>query len=79
MMDKDKSFIIRDLPYCICHQNPSDSTTNTLAQNNFMEGVIWWNDPGHCDVLGEWLMDTDAMMSVFGINESVKGRAIANG
>jgi len=44
-----------------------------------MEGVIWWNDPGHCDVLGEWLMDTDAMMSVFGINESVKGRAIANG
>lgn len=48
----------------------------TLAQYNFMEGVVWRNDPDHCDVLGEWLMDTDAMMPVFALEAPVPARTI---
>jgi hypothetical protein len=48
----------------------------TLAQYNFLEGVVWRCDPDHCDVLGEWLMDTDAMMPVFGTRESVPARTV---
>jgi hypothetical protein len=48
----------------------------TLAQYNFMEGVVWRNDPDHCDVLGEWLMDTDAMMPVFATESPVPARSI---
>jgi len=48
----------------------------TLAQYNHMEGVVWRNDPDHCDVLGEWLMDTDAMMPVFGTEAPVPARTI---
>ena len=48
----------------------------TLAQYNFLEGVVWRNDPDHCDVLGEWLMDTDAMMPVFARQETVPMRTV---
>jgi len=48
----------------------------TLAQYNFMEGVVWRNDPDHCDVMGTWLMDTDAMMPVFALKAPVPVRAI---
>jgi len=48
----------------------------TLAQYNFMEGVVWRNDPDHCDVLGEWLMDTNAEMPVFGLDSRVPARSI---
>jgi hypothetical protein len=48
----------------------------TLAQYNFTEGVVWRNDPDHCDVLGEWLMDTDAMMPVFGSKAPVPARTV---
>ncbi len=48
----------------------------TLAQYNFMEGVVWRNDPDHCDVLGTWLMDADAMMPVFAMEEPVPARTI---
>jgi len=48
----------------------------TLAQYNFLEGVLWRNDPDHCDVLGEWLMDTDAMMPVFASQEPVPMRTV---
>jgi hypothetical protein len=48
----------------------------TLAQYNFMEGVVWRNDPDHCDVLGEWLMDIDAMMPVFAMETPVPARTI---
>jgi len=48
----------------------------TLAQYNFLEGVVWRNDPDHCDVLGEWLMDTDAMMRVFGRPQPVPARTV---
>ncbi|MCD6338795.1 MAG: alpha-galactosidase [Verrucomicrobia bacterium] len=48
----------------------------TLAQYNFLEGVVWRNDPDHCDVLGEWLMDADAQMPVFGLDAPVPARSI---
>ena len=48
----------------------------TLAQYNFLEGVVWRNDPDHCHVLGEWLMDTGAMMPVFGLGEDVPPRTV---
>jgi hypothetical protein len=48
----------------------------TLAQYNHLEGVLWRNDPDHCDVLGEWLMDPDAMMPVFGAKEPVPARTV---
>lgn len=48
----------------------------TLAQYNDLEGVLWRNDPDHCDVLGEWLMDTDAMMPVFALKDPVPVRSI---
>jgi len=48
----------------------------TLAQYSYLEGVVWRCDPDHCDVLGEWLMDTDAMMPVFGMKEAVPARTV---
>ena len=48
----------------------------TLAQYNFMEGVVWRNDPDHCDVMGTWLMDTDAEMAVFATEAPVPVRTI---
>jgi len=48
----------------------------TLAQYNELEGVVWRGDPDHCDVMGMWLMDEDAMMPVFGRNEPVPARTV---
>ncbi|MCP4455255.1 MAG: PQQ-binding-like beta-propeller repeat protein [Planctomycetes bacterium] len=48
----------------------------TLSQYNYMEGVVWRNDPDHCDVLGDWLMDVDAMMPVFGTDTPVPARSV---
>ena len=48
----------------------------TLAQYNFLEGVVWRGDPDHCDVLGTWLMDEDAMMPVFGRETPVQARTV---
>ena len=48
----------------------------TLAQYNHLGGVLWRNDPDHCDVMGGWLMDSDAMMRVFGLEEPVPARSI---
>jgi len=48
----------------------------TLAQYNFMEGVVWRNDPDHCDVLGTWLTDANAMMPVFAMEAPVPARTI---
>ena len=48
----------------------------TLAQYNFMEGVVWRNDADHCDIMGTWLMDTDAKMPVFGVKKPVPVRSI---
>lgn len=43
---------------------------------NSWNGVVWRNDPDHCDVLGEYLMDTDAMMPVFASKEDAPIRTI---
>ncbi|MFW6107184.1 MAG: hypothetical protein ACOC8A_00690 [bacterium] len=48
----------------------------TLAQYNFLEGVVWRGDPDHCDIMGTWLMDEDAMMRVFGRKGPVPVRTI---
>jgi len=48
----------------------------TLAQYSHLEGVLWRNDPDHCDVLGTWLMDTNAMMPVFGLDAPVPARTV---
>ncbi len=48
----------------------------TLAQYNTLEGVVWRNDPDHCDVMGKWLMDEDAMMPVFATEAPVPVRTI---
>ncbi len=48
----------------------------TLAQYSYLEGVVWRNDPDHCDVLGKWLMDEDAEMSVFAMEARVPARTI---
>jgi len=48
----------------------------TLADFNYLEGVVWRGDPDHCDILGGWLMDMDAMMSVFGREERVPMRTV---
>jgi hypothetical protein len=48
----------------------------TLAQYNFLEGVAWRGDPDHCDIMGTWLMDEDAMMPVFARKEPVPVRTV---
>jgi len=48
----------------------------TLAQYSFLEGVVWRNDADHCDILGTWLMDEDAMMPVFGVKSPVPARTV---
>jgi len=48
----------------------------TLAQYNFLEGVLWRGDPDHCDVMGTWLMDEDAQMPVFGLDGPVPVRTV---
>jgi hypothetical protein len=48
----------------------------TLAQYSYLEGVLWRNDPDHCDVLGMWLMDGDALMPVFGLDAPVPARSV---
>jgi len=48
----------------------------TLAQYNFLEGVVWRGDPDHCDIMGTWLMDQDAMMPVFAREKAVPARTV---
>ena len=48
----------------------------TLAQYNFLEGVVWRGDPDHCDIMGAWLMDEDAMMPVFATEAPAPARTI---
>ena len=48
----------------------------SLAQYSSYEGVLWRNDPDHCDILGAWLMDQNAMMPVFGLGAPASVRSI---
>jgi len=47
-----------------------------LANRSSLEGVLWRNDPDHCDILGSWLMDENAKMPVFGLNEPAPVRTV---
>jgi len=47
-----------------------------LANRSSYEGVIWRNDPDHCDILGTWLTDENAMMPVFGLDQPAPVRTI---
>lgn len=43
--------------------------TAEFQRFNSWNGVVWRNDPDHCDVLGKYGMDPDAMMPVFATEE----------
>ncbi len=47
-----------------------------LANRSSFEGVLWRNDPDHCDILGTWLTDENAMMPVFGLDKPASVRTI---
>jgi len=59
-----------------CRLSNDGFQPRTLAQYNSIGGVLWRNDPDHCDVLGTYLMDPEAMMPVFGLKEPVPARSI---
>lgn len=47
-----------------------------LANHSSFEGVVWRGDPDHCDILGTWLTDENAMMPVFGAKSPVPVRTV---
>jgi alpha-galactosidase len=55
-----------------CRLSSDGFQPETLANHVSYEGVVWRNDPDHCDILGSWLMDENAKMRVFGRQEPVK-------
>jgi hypothetical protein len=55
-----------------CRLSSDGFQPETLANHSSYEGVVWRNDPDHCDILGSWLMDENATMRVFGRQEPVK-------
>ncbi|MCD6303338.1 MAG: alpha-galactosidase, partial [Planctomycetes bacterium] len=60
-----------------CRLSNDGFQPRTLAQYNSLGGVLWRNDPDHCDVMGTYLMDPNAMMTVFGLKKPVPARSIA--
>jgi hypothetical protein len=52
-----------------CRLSDDGFQPETLANRSSYEGVVWRNDPDHCDLLGSWLMDAQARMPVFGVKE----------
>ena len=59
-----------------CRLSDDGFQPETLANRSSYEGVVWRNDPDHCDILGSWLMDEKAKMPVFGVKEPVPVRSI---
>jgi len=59
-----------------CRLSDDGFQPETLANFNSYEGVVWRNDPDHCDILGSWLMDTNGMMTVFGRKDPVPVRTV---
>ena len=51
-----------------CRLSDDGFQPETLANRSSYEGVVWRNDPDHCDILGSWLMDQNAKMPVFGLS-----------
>ncbi len=50
-----------------CRLSDDGFQPETLGRFSSYEGVVWRNDPDHCDLLGSWLMDAKAKMPVFGL------------
>ncbi|MCX6996365.1 MAG: alpha-galactosidase [Kiritimatiellaeota bacterium] len=59
-----------------CRLSNDGFQPETLANHSSYEGVVWRNDPDHCDILGGWLMDEKAMMPVFGREQPVSVRTV---
>jgi alpha-galactosidase len=59
-----------------CRLSDDGFQPETLANRSAYEGVVWRNDPDHCDILGSWLMDQNATMPVFGLGAPVSVRSI---
>lgn len=59
-----------------CRLSDDGFQPETLANRSSYEGVLWRNDPDHCDILGSWLMDQNATMPVFGLGAPASVRSI---
>jgi hypothetical protein len=59
-----------------CRLSDDGFQPETLARFSSYEGVVWRNDPDHCDILGAWLMDEQARMPVFGQGAPVPTRTV---
>ena len=59
-----------------CRLGSDGFGTGEFQRFNSWNGVVWRNDPDHCDILGEYYMDNDAMMPVFATKAPVPMRTI---
>ena len=59
-----------------CRLGSDGFGTAEFQRFNSWNGVVWRNDPDHCDVMGEYYMDPDAMMPVFAAKAPVPMRTI---
>jgi hypothetical protein len=59
-----------------CRLGSDGFGTGLFHRFNSLNGVVWRNDPDHCDILGGYAMDTDAMMPVFGAKQPVPARSV---
>jgi hypothetical protein len=59
-----------------CRLSDDGFQPETLARFSSFEGVVWRNDPDHCDILGSWLMDQQVAMPVFGLGAPASVRSI---
>jgi len=59
-----------------CRLGSDGFGTGEFQRFNSWNGVVWRNDPDHCDILGQYYMDVDAMMPVFATKAPVPTRAI---
>jgi len=59
-----------------CRLGSDGFGTGEFQHFNSWNGVVWRNDPDHCDILGEYYMDNDAMMPVFATKAPVPARSV---
>ena len=59
-----------------CRLGSDGFGTAEFQRFNSSNGVVWRNDPDHCDIMGEYYMDADAMMPVFATKAPVPVRTI---
>ena len=59
-----------------CRLGSDGFGTAEFQRFNSWNGVVWRNDPDHCDVLGKYYMDVDAMMPVFATKAPVPMRTV---